>query len=251
VPRWQTLLALLAVGAGSVLTAAGPTGLSRLGVLLVDNAGWLLIALGTLALLSAIAPRGALLGPLLLILAGLVVIGWPQPEIWTLSGSVITVGGGLLLIRGTQGRTRNEDRVMRRSGALVRRTILLDHKDICPDHMFLRAVCGKLIVDVTQARPPGGDVLELMITCWGGWVDIRPPEHWAVVSGRLAAANLIVFDGPLDDRQPHPNAARLDGDALDQLKDKRVKQEHRDKGLQAALVVVHVMGLGGGVTVSR
>ena len=56
VARWQALLAMFAVGSGSVLIAAGPAGFVRIGTLLWHNAGWLLVGLGSVALLSAKTP---------------------------------------------------------------------------------------------------------------------------------------------------------------------------------------------------
>lgn len=235
-PRWQVLLALVAVSAGSVLAAAGPPGLARLGTLLLANLGWLLLTLGVLALLWAIAPRGALLGPLLLIGAGLVIIGWPRPEIWTFSGSAITVGGGLMLLRRGQSR-RSDDPVVRRGIiGLAGRARMPDR---CPEQIHLRPVVGRLTLSLFDVEPPSSQIVEVLITCWGGWVRLHVPPDWAVVGGRLAAATMISFSGKLDSKQLVLSRSSVDGKLFGELSP------------GPALVIVHVMGFGGGVDLSR
>jgi hypothetical protein len=247
VPRWQALLALLAVSTGSVLIAAGPPGLAHLGALLLDNAGWLLIGLGAIALLSAIAPAGALLGPLVLILAGLVIVGWPRPEVWALSGGVITLGGGLFVIRSTRSAGSKHDPVMRRWTMLFRGTVPLKDST-CPDQLFLTAIAGgPLIADLGAADPPSADVMEVLITCWGGCVHLQVPKHWTVVGGRLAASTMIFVKGELDSKQLVPDRWKLNGSTLKALTQKNAAQSGED----SILVIVHVMGFGGAVTLTR
>ncbi|CAM3329932.1 hypothetical protein KIPE111705_02835 [Kibdelosporangium persicum] len=247
------LLALLAVSAGSVLAASGPGGFARLGTVVLDNAGWLLLAAGAVALLSAIAPPGALLGPLVLIVAGLVVVlDPPRPEVWTLSGGIITVGGGLFLMRRAGTEQPNADPVMRRSAVLFPRKVRLRSDELCPERLFLRSVLSvRITANLRAAAPPQRGIIELLITCWGGQVRVTLPDHWTVVGGRLAAAKLISLDGVLDHARTYPDLSLIKEAAeFTELTEARFAK-HGSDDQEPVLAIVHVMGLGGVVRLDR
>ncbi|GAB3873144.1 hypothetical protein ACFQ1S_00770 [Kibdelosporangium lantanae] len=247
-PRWGTLLALLAISTGSVLVAAGPPGLAHLGTLLWDNAGWLLLSLGGLSLLATVAPKGSLLGPLVLVVLGLVVLGWPRPEIWALTGGVMAVGGAFLLVK--QPITATNDPVVRRSAVLFPRSFTLSALGLGPSRLYLRTVGTRLVADATWMAPPPKDVLELVVSCWGGRVELKLPMHWTVVAGRLSATKLISFEGTLDSPKPIPHPTTVSKSDRDDLIRARVER-YGTPGDSAALVVVHVLGFGGVVEVTR
>jgi hypothetical protein len=243
VPRWQALLALVAVSAGSVLLAAGPGGLVHVGTLVWGNIGWLLIGVGGTGLLLSVAPVGAVLGPLVLVAAGVAALGWPRPEIWALTGGVLVVGGAFVLFGH---RPLNKNPMMRQSTLVFPWTLRLRAEEKCPDRLFVRTIGGRLTIDVTAARKPSRTVIELMVTCWGGWVQVDLPDHWAVVGGRLDATPLISLRGVLDSSKSYPDPGKLSPAEVLELTEPRRKEDRAP-----ALLVVHVMGLGGGVRLSR
>jgi hypothetical protein len=260
----RALIASTIMGVGAILLSAGPHGLRRVGDLLGAAAGYIFLAAAALLLLVTAVHRGAWVGPALLAVIGIVVLGlrshgmWYENR-WAIVGALLVVIGGICVTQSTStSRPATRPRwpsTYRRAFSFVYRPVLrLPSSTPAPRALTLAAVLGWLRVDLSTAGVPRRGGLELFISCWaGGHVTVTVPADWAVVGGRLNSAFGIDCSGDFDDSEVHPNP--VTPAALRRLEALAVQAYDRApgnaRGKRAVWVVVHVMGVGGWVTIKR
>jgi hypothetical protein len=104
--RASVVVALVLTGAGMVLFADGPAGIERLARLVWERAGVILLVLAGAALITNVAPKGTMAGPLALGAIGAGIVMWGRsPAVWQLAGGgMVVLGGWLTLVdRGGGG----------------------------------------------------------------------------------------------------------------------------------------------------
>jgi len=245
VNRPRVLVALAMMVAGALLTLDGPGGVTRAGRLLAEHGGIVLIALAVAALLAAMAPRGTVVGPVVVGLIGVGLVGaraglWSAEALWTAGGTGLVVVGGWVVMASVSPAAHDFDPAWRRRAILWPRTIEVSDENAWPQHLGILAVGTKVEVDLRRGRRPVTAFLELAVSCWGGRVEVYLPPHWRVLPGRVHAATAVRLKGRLDDteplRDPHAPGA-----------EKRIAA----MGGNDVVVVIHIVGLGGEVQLIR
>ena len=115
---------------------------------------------------------------------------------------------------------------------------------------MLTSVAARIDVDLRTAQPPQYGPLQVFVSCWGGAVHLDFPEGWAVVAGRLLAARSIRFKGALDSADTFPSP---DDPTTVEMLNEVAEQRGQSTGSTdpTVAVVVHVLGIGGTVTVAH
>ena len=246
------LVGLAVFGFGLVLAIDGPTRVGEVTHDIARHAGACILAAAVIVLIYNLAPRGTLLGPAVLAVAGLGVLTWQnqwwpvKPE-WAALGITMLLLGGVVVIRKDRV-VATSDPTRRLVALFTRRRVALGALDNAPEQLSLIAFLAPLEVDLTSAQRPSYGPVEVLVTCWGGAVRLTVPSHWAVVAGRLAAARAIQFSGALDSSDAFPSPE--DDVAAEQLAE-LAKSRARLPDETGTVVVIHVLGLGGSVTVTR
>lgn len=239
---------------GAILVVAGPAGLAAAVRVLLGHAGLVLIGMALAALLYNLAPQGTLAGPVVLAAVGGAVLAWQRGwwsarSIWALVGLALALTGGALVIRKDPGVVTTEP-VRRIVAPAVRRRLAFRSEEGAPERLRLVAVAARIDVDLRQAQPPAYGPMEVFVSCWGGTICFDIPDSWAVVAGRLTAARSIRFEGILDsaDTFPDPDDPEM-AERLAQIASSR--KDSTGATDVGAAIVVHVLGIGGSVTVDR
>jgi len=251
--RIVEVLGVVCVWVGAVLAAQGPEGVAWIVVGLTQHMALILLCLATGALLYNIAPRGALPGPLLLGSAGLTVLAirnqwWNDQDVWFLTGTALAIVGGLTVMRKRQTTLRSNP-VRRIVGAIVRRRLVVEADQYAPERIVVLAICGRVEIDLRLARLPRYGPVEVMVSCWMSAVELFVANHWPVVAGRVHAARGIQLEGCLDSSElfDEPESEEQ-GERLVQLaKERQISMKADQEG---SAIVVHVLGLGGSVSIS-
>jgi hypothetical protein len=253
--RLRLILALALVGLGSTLAVGQPAGLLELGRALWARLDVILIAIAIITILATVAPRGSLGGAVVFGSAGLAVHlgrrgGWSAPDVWLLLGAGAVAAGGWLAMTVDVPEPDQIDPVRRRIALLFPRRIGLAGRR-APDILSVVAVGTCVRVDLSAAKAPKGETIELLISCWAARVELAVPARWPVVAGRLASAHAIRFCGELDLAEPTPfphlpeQAARL----TKVTAERTAAHERSPASGRAAAIVIHVLGLAGEVTI--
>jgi len=254
--RSRIALALLLVGLGGGLAVGGPTGLGHLAVVVLDHIYLLFLAAAAVAIFVTVMPRGTRIGPVVLVLAGSVAYvathqRWPGQSGWVVVGLLAVVVGGGLAIAGKNVGNKNlrDFDPVRRSWAIgIRRVVDFQGAEWIPDHISVCAIGTKLRLDLTAPAEARRQYVELSVICCGGCVEIVLPDHWPVVGGRLALTRTIHFSGRLDSDETFPDPRdETQYKRLGQVIEKRHDQ-YREFNEPPPVLVVHVMGLGGDVS---
>lgn len=250
----HTVSSLLLVAIGSALLVGGPDPLVDLVRWLADRAGVLLLGLAAAIVLVTAIPRGAATGPLGLAGAGVVVLAAQHGQItsadwWAVGGGVlIGLGAFLSLGRRHSDSSQDVDPVQTYRVLLLSRSIPVRSSDQVPKQIRLIAIGARAQLDLAAAQPGRTDVLELVLTCYAGRVEVALPERWAVVAGRVSATRSVDFIGrldaitPLTDLNDELQCTVLTEAATDQAKSYPVPE-----GARSMVVVIHVVGLWGQV----
>jgi hypothetical protein len=151
-------------------------------------------------------PRGALVGPLLLIAIGAVGLAlefgsfhkWPLTRI----PAFIFIVLGVVIAMSRHKKSEIDTGVQRCT------TVLLPtHRRIsgeAPRKLIMRAIFGLLALDFSQATYPGYARLWIDITCVMGRVELTLPKDWKVQAGRIELARRISFEGKLSSPELAP-----------------------------------------------
>jgi hypothetical protein len=199
------------------------------------------------------APRGALSGPFLLGGAGFAVLAvrnqwWNARDIWLLTGTALAIAGGLTLMRKRQSPFRS-DPVRRIAGAIVRRRLVINSDQCAPDRLLVLAIFGRVDIDLRSAGVPSYGLVEVMVSCWMGTVEFFVADHWPVVAGRVHAARGVKLEGILDSTETfdEPESKEHEETLQELIRKRQVSMKSEREG---SVVVIHILGLGGSVSIS-
>jgi hypothetical protein len=231
------------VGAGAALAAGGPMVFVILAALAWRYLHVLLFVLAGALVLVAVVPRRALAVPATLALLGLGVMLVRDHGV----GPVARFGGGVSLavlgIMVAMRPTREVSLHRRRWAVLFRRC--MEPKQ-APARIRLVAVGGgRLTVDLAKAANQS-DQIQLFLSTWYGRIKLEFPPSWVVVAGRVAATRDVAFEGSLD-----WNRGFADPDAEREKLERLRARIAASTGGRDCVAVVHVLGVGGRVTVDR
>lgn len=191
------------IAAGLVAVAIGTAwwagALPAAGMALLTMAPYLLIGTAVVGGVRALAPRGTLIGPAVMLVAGIV---WLLVRNKVVAGRdldaalpVMLVLGGFYVALSDKGRRWKPDVVRRYVSFLWRRDV--DIAGIAPAKLVVTALLGTVTVDLGQAAPPAPQVIEIDLTVVGGRVVLELPIGWKVVPGRIHERG-VHLDGTLD-----------------------------------------------------
>lgn len=243
----KILLSSALVAAGAALAAGGPGVFAALAGLVWRDLPLLIFAGAGVMVLVSIVPRRALVGPVALSFLGLGVLlvrshGWPVVGRFG-GAALLTLVGVLLALRRDEARDAN---LRRRRWAVLAKRRLPSTK--APAVIRLVAIGGRLKVDLTHAKHER-KIIQVFVSSWISRVAIVVPTKWVVVAGRLSAARGIRFDGELDAAGVflNPDENQGDIDELERIRSKAASPE----GTKPCVMVVHVLGAGGIVSIGR
>jgi len=239
------MLSLMLVAVGAALAAGGPTVLLAVVSFGWRNASALLFVLGGVALLSAVVPPGTLAGPMVFGLLGLGVVlvrsGFSD-TIGRFGVAAALVGVGLVLATEPGPRRALELRRRRWAVLFPRRAPVSS----VPPRVRLVAVGNRFTLDLSEARCQR-TVVEFFLSSWCGHVTLVLPTNWAVVAGRVTAARGIRLEGNLDSTRTFEDP---DDDVLGKELDNLLTQRGSIPA-RRCVVVIHLLGVGGCVSVRR
>jgi len=234
VSRLRVGVGIIAVASGIAWALGGVSAITTSAHKIAELLPFLLVLGGISAILLIAVPRGALVGPVILIVAGLL---WFAAEHRMLQRSLFTHFPAFILIGVGVGvamsRRRNIsiDTGVERYGAVLfpaRRRISGEARR----KLIVRAIFALLQLDMSKADFPAGGKLWLDVTCIMGRIELILPKGWAVQAGRIELAQRITFGGTLTRSDITP-----------------IEAEEKDS--DSNLVVLNVLGWGGSVMVER
>lgn len=239
------MLSLVLVAVGAALAAGGPAALLAVVSFGWRNASVLLFVLGGVALLSAVVPPGTLVGPAVFVLLGLGVILVRSGFSDTIGRFVVaaTLVGMAFVLAAEPGTRQALDLRRRRWTVLFPRRATVSS---VPARVRLVAVGNSFELKFSE---PGFErtVVEFFLSNWFGHVSLVLPTNWAVVAGRVTAARGIRLDGTLDSDCAFEDPAEdIQGKVLENL-----LKERDSAPARLCVAVIHVLGVGGCVSVSR
>jgi hypothetical protein len=256
ISAFRAAIATGGVSAGTALAVAGPRVLLAVGSEAAAHAGVILISGAVLLVVGSAVPPGRRTLPLLLAVAGVLLLLVRDPVLWHRYGWATV---GLLLITGgvrimvavplpTRPRRRDVDTFRRVYAGPFQRTVFEPAKAAhTPRHISVFSCLGAVTVDLTGAAAPATPLIEIFVTGCGATVKIVIPDGWIAVAGRVTAVRRVRMRGPLDSPRPveDPNAE------FQKLRELVKRKEAAAKVMEGsgAAVVVHVVGLAGSVTV--
>lgn len=258
--RGQRSLALTGALGGMIGTALaldGATGLRNLLAVAQDAVPYLLIATALAVLVRVLSPSALVVFAVLLLALSFVLLAerhdwwrvFDPPSLWL---TLATAG----VVAATFAVPLRDDL----SGHAVRRRAICwpreyRCRDIAPAHIHLTATLAQAVVDLVPATRAHDTVVEVFVRRWGGRVELRVPDRWLVLVGRVRplSAHLGLI-GPVDDTKVYANPAGEDRDDIEKLL-KEADQAAEGSGDTASpprvAVVVHVLGLGGSVRTTK
>lgn len=250
----RTAVGLSLVAIGSALFAGGPHPVVEVARWLAARAGVLLLGLAAVIALVTASRRGARVGPLGLAVIGVVVLAAQRGQVtsvdWWASGGAVLIGMGafLSLRRRRENPAQDVDPVHTYRVLLLSRPIVITSTDRVPKQIRLCAIGARAQLDLAAAQPGRTDVLELVLTCCAGRVEVTLPEAWAAVAGRVSATRHVTFGGRLDATAP---VTDLNDErqikALAEAAAKRAKIYRVPEGSRSVIVVINVVGVYGEV----
>lgn len=201
------------------------------------------MATGVLLVLRTVVPRGAIAGPLVLIVGGSLAlaaqIGWLTVGLWDAIGPVLLVAGGVVIAMSRRSRPDP-------LGAVVTRhwSVFLPNKHVirktAPHKLIVRCLLGDFLLDLTCAGyPSSADHVTVDVTVLAGWVELRVPHDWEVLAGRVDLTAGVRFVGDVDSDSTEVN---------EDLHDSSVAE---DDGAGLQRVKLNVQGWASRVIVSR
>jgi hypothetical protein len=240
----RILLSSTLIVAGAALVAGGPTIFPTAISLIWRYLPALLFAVAGVLALTAVVPQRALILPATLASLGLVVL---LARTYSLALVARFGGGAALAVIGMMLAMRLPRPVNLRR----RRWALVSNRNLEPVEAPARirlvaAGGGKLTVDLAGARFQNKHI-QLFLSTWYGEIDLRFPEKWVLVAGRVAAVRGVTFSGQLDRTQGFEDPDGSDKEALDRL----LGEGKPSTDQRPCVAVIHVVGVGGRVSVAR
>lgn len=249
--RGQRSLALTGALGGMIGTALALDGAADLGSLLAvtqDAVPYLLIATALAVLVRVLPPSVLVVFPVLLIaLSGVLLAerhdSWgvlDPPSLWLMlaTAGVVTATFAVPLRDDLSG-----DAVRRRAICWPR---TYRCRDTAPAYIHLTATLAQAVVDLVPAKYAYGRVVEVFVRRWGGRVELRVPDQWLVLVGRVRPVSTgLVPIGAVDSTAVYADPAGKDRTAIEELLDSETASPPR------VAVVVHVFGIGGSVRTTK
>ena len=228
------------VGVGIVAVVSGTAwALGGLGFVatsarrLAELLPFLLVLIGISAIMMVVVPRGALAGPVLLIVIGLLGFAAEhrmlQRSLFVHLPAFILIGVGVIIAMSRRQKILIDTGVERHNAVLfpARRRISGEARR----KIIARAIFTTLRLDMSKADFPPSTRLWLDVTCIMGRIEIILPKGWKVQAGRIGLARWVTFAGTLTRSDLAP-------------------PEQEEQSVKK-LVVVNVVGWGGAVVVER
>lgn len=226
-------MGLVAVVSGTAWALGGDGFVATSARRLAELLPFLLVLIGISAIMMVVVPRGALAGPVLLIVIGLLGFAVEhrmlQRSLFVHLPAFILIGVGVIIAMSRRQKVLIDTGVERHTAVLfpVRRRISREVRR----KVIARAVFTMLQLDMSKAEFPHATRMWLDVTCIIGRIEIILPEGWKVQAGRIGLARWMTFGGTLTRSDLAP-------------------AEQEDKSFKK-LVVVNVLGWGGAVVVER
>jgi hypothetical protein len=146
---------LVGVAAGTAWAVGGVNALIAGALMIVTTVLALTVMVGVLALLRAVAPRGALAGPLVLIIdgtAGLAVqFGALTAGMLNGVGPVLLVVGGVVVAMSRRSRETTLAAVVARHWSVFVPIKPIGVQGVAPHKFILRCLLGGILLDLTKA----------------------------------------------------------------------------------------------------
>lgn len=230
--RMRVGLGLAMVAVGSAWFAGGSHAMRASGDTVVRLAPYVIALSGILLLLRIIAPAGTLLGPLLLVLAGLL---WLLARRGSFHNGIFDLDRVLPLTLVMAGIVMSLSRrftYMVATGIVRINTVLIPVKRPLsgqpPRRLSVGAILAPVTVDLTYTTLPDSG-MEIDLTIVSGRITLVLPREWPpLVPGRLAHAHGLRLEGNLDAEERSKNAEE-----------------------RATELVLSIIGLGGAVQIER
>jgi hypothetical protein len=177
---------------------------------------------------------------------------WSDRVTWQLAGGGLIVMGGWLAMAPTSPAS-SLDPVRRELAVVIPRPIRIRSEERSPQQLSVIAIGTSAHVTFAEGCILTDHVVELLVSCWGGSVDVQLPDSWPVVAGRVNAARMIRLDGKLDrnDAFADPRTPADYGTLQKLIKKRRENHPPRDPSRPSAALVMHVTGIGGQISISR
>ena len=232
--RIRVGVGLVAVAAGTAWASGGIHSVAAIALRLAELLPILLVLGGVSAILLLVVPRGALAGPAVLILVGLLGFAverglLPKSFIHDLPAYIV-MGTGVVIAMSRRQANSIEPAVLRHTAIFFSRQRCVS--GIAPGKIIVRALFTLSSLDLSQAKfPTAASRIWVDVTCLIGRVEIILPKGWEIQAGRIELARQITFSGTLTSG----NIASMD----------------EDKDPDEPLVVINVLGWGGVVAVER
>jgi hypothetical protein len=252
--RGQRSLALTGALGGMIGTALaldGATGLRSLLAVTQDAVPYLLIASALAVLVRVLSPSVLVVFPVLLLALSFVLLAerhdwWgvlDPPSLWLTLAAAGVMAATFAVPLGDD-----------LSGHAVRRraicwTRTYHCRETAPAYIHLTATLAQAVVDLTPATYVHDTVVEVFVRCWGGRVELRVPDRWLILVGRMnpLSTNLVPI-GVVDSTKVYADPRSEDYAAIMKLLDETDQPtEGRGDTATRAAVVVHVLGIGGSV----
>ncbi|GAA2388664.1 hypothetical protein [Dactylosporangium salmoneum] len=254
----RAVVLVVFIGVGAVATVEGSSGIERLLRLLTSYGAYLAITIGLLGVLASMLPPAGRAWPLVLLAGGCAALavqrGWLSMSVVPNLAGLAALGiGGWLMARGPRTRDRM-DPVRQLIAVMLPRTLTSQAGERLPAYLTVLTVGARVVVDLRAAAVPPRQTMQLAVSCWAfGSVELRLPEHWAVVGGRLGPTFRVRMIGKADTKELLADTdAPAATDVLADVRSARLRgklgadaADHR-----AAAIVVHIAGFGGRVVLA-
>ena len=242
----RAFLAFVLVTVGTMLSTQGPESVVRLAGFVWANIETILMATGVVIALGSLVRRGPVLVAFVLIGTGAAIHAarhrlWTADWIWTGAGLTMTLLGGVMIF-GLVSKLRDWDDPVQRVVAILRpQKFVVPEGSPAPQYLAVRTFGQHVTVDFTQCRHSSNHLTEVAITSFGGVVEIRAPNGWGLVAGRLRASVRQGLSGDLDDVKAHP---------FPRESTELQKIAKRRGGAAWSVLVIHAAGVGGSIHVA-
>lgn len=253
-PKGKAILGLACVVAGTVMVLGGASSATSAASAVWANLDLILIVIGSAALGRHFLQRDIPRGPVAVATCGLVLLAWRQnwirqESLIVLVGTVVLLGGANVAL-GAVPAGRSDTAVQTVGALLARRKRSFGIDEEPPERLRAWSLLGRIDLDLRRAEIPRYGPIELLISSWGGDLRLRLPNDWVVVAGRTRSSYRMHLSGLLDSKRSFNDPDSPE--QLEQLERLREERSAQTGSTRAnAAVVVHLLGVGGRVKVSR
>jgi hypothetical protein len=235
----KATLSLVLIAAGAALAAGGPAVFAAVAAFGWQHLHFLLFGVAGVMVLVAAVPRRALAVALVFVVLGSGVVMFRSDGV---SDTARVTVAGMLAVLGLLLAVELDRRL---EVSLDRRrwTVLFPRRmraRTVPGVIRLAAVTGTLIADLSGAVA-GEALTELFLTNWYGHIEVVLPDDWRLVPGRVVGARTGRLAGELDSAEAFEDPGGKDRKRIEELL----------RADSTPVVVLHLVGFGGDVTLTR